>query len=81
MAEQLLLVLCGLPLLAYSSFSALAQDVIKGKIQAIDRKAKRVTIRGIDYILGDEAVRTQIAVGDDVEAVVMSGTIRGIVKR
>jgi hypothetical protein len=80
MIEQLLPLLIALPL-AFSSFSALAQDVIKGRIQAIDRKARKVTIRGIDYILGPEAIRGQIAVGDDVEAVVMSGTIRGIVKR
>lgn len=81
MFDYIVVGLLTIPVLAYSSFSALAQDVIKGKIQAIDKRARRVTIHGTDYSLGADAPLGKITVGDDVEAVVMGGTIRGIVKR
>jgi hypothetical protein len=60
---------------------ALAQEVVKGKIEALNTGAKKITISGTEYSLSDEAARTKVAVGDDVEATVEGNVVKKITKK
>ena len=50
--------------------SVLAKEIITGRIQAMDRTGKRITISGTEYSLSDEAAQSPFRAGDDVEATV-----------
>jgi len=50
------------------SLPAFAQNIVKGKVEALDKDAKKVTISGMEYSLGNEAAQTEVTVGDEVEA-------------
>jgi Cu/Ag efflux protein CusF len=50
------------------SLPALAKETVKGKVEALDKEAKKVTIGGTEYSLSDEASHAEVKVGDEVEA-------------
>jgi Cu/Ag efflux protein CusF len=54
--------------------------VVKGKIEALDTKAKKVTIDGTAYTLGRQAAKAKVAVGDMVEITVKDGKVKSIAK-
>jgi diphthamide synthase subunit DPH2 len=58
----------------------LAQDTVKGKIEALDKEAKKITISGTEYPLSDEAAQVEVAVGDEVEATVNGGVVKTLTK-
>jgi hypothetical protein len=60
---------------------ALAQDVVKGKVEALNKDAKKITISGTDYSLSDEAAQTKVAVGDEVEAKVEGKVVKKLTKK
>jgi hypothetical protein len=57
-----------------------ADETVKGKIEAFDKDAKKITISGTDYSLSDEAAQAEVAVGDEVEATVDGGMVKTIKK-
>ncbi len=57
-----------------------ADEMVKGKIEAVDKDAKKITISGTEYSLSDEAAQTEVAVGDEVEATVDSGEVKTLTK-
>ena len=70
MIKKLAIILLALAVVAEFSLPVLAQEIIKGKIEALDKDAKKVTISGVEYSLSDTAVQAEVAVDDEVQATV-----------
>jgi len=60
---------------------ALAQDVVKGKVEALDKDAKKITISGAEYSLSDEAAQAKVKVGDEVEATVEGKVVKKLTEK
>ena len=60
------------------SLTSLAQDKIEGKIEALSKVAKKITINGIEYSLTDQAAQAKAKVGDRVEATVDGGVVTNL---
>ena len=56
--------------------SALAQTVVQGKIHALNRAAKTITIGKTQYSLSDTAAQAKVKVGDVVEATVEGKVVK-----
>jgi hypothetical protein len=80
MFKKALAVLMVLAVAVAFSLPALAQETVKGKIEALDKDAKKVTISGTEYSLSNEAVQAEVVVGDEVEATVEGGTVKTLAK-
>ena len=65
-----------LVLMAAFTLSVLAQGTAKGKIDALDKRAKKVTIAGTEYTLSEEAAKANVKVGDEVEATIEAGVVK-----
>ena len=76
MKKKLLVLFLALALVVAFSLPVLAQDTIAGKIQALDKVRKKITIGGTEYGLSDEAAQATFKVGEAVEATV-EGNARG----
>ncbi len=59
---------------------AFASETVKGKIDAVDKDAKKITISGTEYSVSDEVAQTEVAVGDEVEATVDNGEVTALTK-
>jgi len=55
LAASLLLVLIGAFILP-----ALAQETVKGKVESLDKEARKITIGGTEYTLSDEAAQADV---------------------
>jgi hypothetical protein len=71
LAASLLLVL-----IAAFALPAVAQETVKGKIEALDKGAKKITIAGTEYALSDEAAKVNMRIGDEVEAAIDTGVVK-----
>jgi hypothetical protein len=63
-------------LLAVFTLSVLAQETVKGKIESLDKGAKKISIAGAEYTLSDEAAKANVKVGDEVEATIEAGAVK-----
>ena len=52
------------------SLPSLAQETVEGKVQALNKAAKKITINGTEYSLTDKAAQVKVKVGDMVQATV-----------
>jgi len=73
MMKKLAIVFLVLAVAVAFSLPALAQEIIKGKIEALDKDTKKVTINGTEYTMSDKASQAEVSVGDEVEATVQDG--------
>lgn len=80
MTKKVLAVFLALAVVVAFSLPVLAQDTVKGKIEALDKEAKKITIGGTEYSLSDEAAQVEVAVGDEVEATVDGGVVKTLTK-
>ena len=80
MTKKILTVLLALAVLVAFTLPVLAQDTVKGKIERLDREAKRIIISGNKYSLNDETVQAEVKVGDEVEATVDGVTVTKLTK-
>jgi len=55
-------------------------DMVKGKVEAFNKDAKKITISGNEYSLSEEAAQTEVKVGDEVEATVDGGVVKKLTK-
>jgi len=69
-----------LVLIVAFTLPALAQETLKGKIETLDKEAKKITIGGTEYTLSDEAAQVDVSVGDEVEATVEAGVVKNLTK-
>ncbi len=60
---------------------ALAQNVVKGRVEALDKNRKKITIRGTEYALSDVAAMVKVKVGDEVEATVVRKVVGNLTNR
>ena len=60
------------------SFPAFAKEKIKGTVEAVDMKAKKVKINGTEYNLGGETAEADLETGDEIEATTEKGSLIGI---
>lgn len=80
MTKKVLAVFLALAVVVAFSLPVLAQDTVKGKIEALDKEAKKITIGGTEYSLSDEAAQVEVAVGDEVEATGDGGVVKTLTK-
>jgi ABC-type proline/glycine betaine transport system substrate-binding protein len=80
MFKKALAVLMVLAVVVAFSLPAFAKDTVRGKVEALDKDAKKVTISGTEYSLSDGAAQNEVAVGEEVEAIVEDGTIQTLTK-
>jgi len=80
MTKKVLTVFLALAVVVAFSLPVLAQETVKGKIDRLDREAKRITISGEKYSLSDEAAQSEVEVGDEVEATVDGVTVTKLTK-
>lgn len=80
MTRKILAVFLAVAVVLAFTLPTFADETIKGKIEAFDKDGKKVTISGTEYSLSDEAAMVEVAVGDEVEAVVDSGTVKTLTK-
>jgi len=78
MMKKLAIVFLALAVVAAFNLPALAQEIIKGKIEALDTDAKKVTINGTEYTMSDEASQAEVYLGDEVEAIVQDGVVQDL---
>ncbi|MGA2468783.1 MAG: hypothetical protein ABSH06_31150 [Thermodesulfobacteriota bacterium] len=81
MTKKLLVVFLALAVVMAFCLPTFAQETVKGKIETLDKDAKKVTISGTEYTLSDEAAQAEVAVGDEVEASVEGGVVKSFTKQ
>lgn len=70
MTKKLLVFFLVFAVAAAFSLPALAQEIVQGKIVALDKASKTVVIGKTKYSLSDEAAQAKVKVGDIVNATV-----------
>ncbi len=80
MAKKLLVFFLVLAVVVAFSLPVLAQEVVTGKIQVLDKVAKRININGREYSLSDEAAQTQFKKGDQVEATLEGKVVKKLAR-
>lgn len=79
MLKKMLVIFTALAILTAFCLPAFAETV-KGKVTAHDKEAKKISIDDKEYSLSDEALSTEIALGDEVEADVEADVVKTITK-
>lgn len=79
MLKKMLVIFTALAILVAFCLPAFAETV-KGKVTAYDKEAKKISIDDKEYRLSDEALSTEVAVGDEVEANVEGDVVQNINK-
>jgi hypothetical protein len=79
MLKKMLVIFIALAVLVAFCLPAFAETV-KGKVTAYDKEAKKISIDDKEYSLSDEALSTEVAVGDEVEANVEGDVVQNINK-
>jgi hypothetical protein len=80
MTRKVLVVLLAIAVVVAFTLPTFADETIKGKIEALDKDAKKITISGTEYSLSDQATQVEVAVGDEVEATVDGGVVKTLTK-
>jgi len=70
MMRKLLVFFLAFAVVVAFSLPSLAQDKVEGKVQALNKAAKKITINGTEYLLSDKAAQVKVKVGDMVLATV-----------
>lgn len=76
MTKKLLALFLALTVVVAFSLSVLAQDIVQGKIEALDQVASKITISGTECLLSVKAPRVKAKVGDQVAATVERNMVR-----
>jgi hypothetical protein len=81
MTRKVLAVLLAVAVVMAFTLPSFADETVKGKIEAFDKDAKKISISGTDYSLSDEAAQAEVAVDDEVEATVDGEMVKTIEKK
>jgi len=79
MRKKLLILFLAFAVTVAFVLPALAQNVIQGKIEALNKAAKTITIGKTQYSLSDAAAQAKVKVGDTVEATVEGKVVKKLV--
>jgi hypothetical protein len=80
MTKKMIVIFTVLAVFACFSLPSFAAETVKGKVTALDKDAKKIQIEGKDYTMSDEAVSTEVSVGDEVEATVDDDVVKTLTK-
>jgi hypothetical protein len=80
MTRKVLAVLLAVTVVLAFTLPTFADETVKGKIEALDKDAKKISISGTEYSLSDETAQVDVAVGDEVEAAVDGGVVKTLTK-
>jgi Cu/Ag efflux protein CusF len=80
MTKRVLIFFLALAVVIAFSLPLFAQNVVIGKIQVLDKVAKKITINKTVYSLSDEAARATFKVGDEVEATIEGKVVKKLVR-
>ena len=80
MRKRVLVLFLALAVVIAFSLPVSAQNVVTGKIQALDKVAKKITINRTEYSLSDEAAQTKFEVGDMVEATIEGKIVKKLAR-
>jgi hypothetical protein len=80
MTKKVLVFVLALAVLIAFSLPVSAQNVVTGKIQALDKVAKKITINKKEYSLSDEAAQTKFKVGNEVEATIEGKVVKKLAR-
>jgi hypothetical protein len=61
------------------SLTSPAQDIVEGKIEALNKAAMKIRINGTEYSLSNKAAQGKAKVGDLVQATVEGNTVTKLV--
>jgi hypothetical protein len=68
--KKLLVLFLAFAMVVAISLPSFAQDSVEGKIEALNKAAKKITINGTEYSLSNKAAQVKVKVGDMVQATV-----------
>ena len=80
MTKKVLVFFLALAVVIAFSLPVLAQNVVTGKIQALDKLANKITINGTEYSLSDEAAQAKFKVGDEVVATIEGKVVKKLTR-
>jgi hypothetical protein len=80
MTKKVLVFILALALVIAFSLPVLAQNVVTGKIQVLDKVAKKITINETDYSMSDDAAQTKFKVGDEVVATIEGKVVKKLAR-
>ena len=75
MTKKLLVVCLALAVAVAISLPSFAQEQVSGRVGALDKTAKQITINGNEYSLSYKAAQVKVKVGDLVKATVEGNTV------
>jgi hypothetical protein len=75
MTKKLLVFFLALAVVITFIAPSLALDKIEGKVQALNKFEKKITINGTEYSLSDKAAQVIVKVGDIVQATIEGNTV------
>ena len=81
MMKKIVGVLMVLAVVTCFTLASFAADTVKGKVNALDKEAKKIQIEDKEYQLSEEAASIEIGIGDEVEAAVEGDTVQSIQKQ
>lgn len=79
MTKKLLVFFLALAVAVAISLPSFAQDRVMGKVEALDKAAKEITINGSEYSLSYKAAQVNVRVGDIVQATVEGNTVTELI--
>jgi len=59
---------------------AKAEEIIKAKVEAVNKEEKKIVLAGKEYAMADEAAQADVDVGDEVEATMDNEVVKEIKK-
>lgn len=75
MMKKLLVFFLAFAVVVALSLPSFAQDIVEGKIETLNKAAKKITINGTEYLLSDKAAQVKAKVGDMVQATVEGNVV------
>jgi hypothetical protein len=82
MAKKWIVLLVMLSFVAAMGLSTMARadEIVKAKVDSVNKDAKKIVLDGKEYTLSDDAAQSPVDAGDQVEATVEGDVVKEIKK-
>jgi hypothetical protein len=82
MAKKWIVLLVMLSFVAAMGLSSMARadEIVKAKVDSVNKDAKKIVLDGKEYTLSDDAAQSPVDAGDQVEATVEGDVVKEIKK-
>ena len=78
MTKKLMVVFLALAVAVAIGLPSFAQDMVGGKVEALDKTANTITINGNGYLLSYKAAQVNVKVGDLVKATIEGNMVTAL---